>query len=107
MSVTYRGKEIQFGFQFPEYEYTEGDIVRLLRDELDHTPFIVTKRSFYDERSYRDRISDDSPDHLYTGWYYVVTSMNHVRDNRYYTDAVTADQLEHWKWYLADNKWEA
>jgi hypothetical protein len=99
--------EIQFGFQFPEYEFTEGEIVRLLREDLDHMPFIVMKRSFYDERSYRDRIDDNSPDHLYTGWYYMIKSLTHYRKDRYYTDAVQVEQLEQWKWSMSNKDWEA
>lgn len=105
--AVYRTDEIQYGFQFPEYEYTEGDIVRLLRENFDHTPFIVMKRSFYDERSYHERSNENEPDHLYTGWYYVIKSLNHVRKDRYYTDAVTARHIEKWKWYLAQKDWEA
>jgi len=101
--------DIQLGFQFPEYEFTEGEVVRLLREDLDHMPFIVMRRSFHDERSYRDRqnAGEEVPEHLLTGWYYVIKSLYYFRKERYYTDAVNAEQLERWKWYSAQKDWEA
>jgi hypothetical protein len=100
---------IQLGFHFPEYEFTEGEVVRLCKADLDSMPFIVTRRSFYDERSYMSRAnaSPEEPENLYTAWYYVVKSMYPNERGRYYTDAVNARMLEKWKWAHSDQRWEA
>ncbi len=99
--------EIQLGFQFPEYEFTEGDIVQYHRHaDASTIPWVITKRIFYDQRSYEERLTEhgDISD-VRTGWYYVIQTLFPRKDGWYDKDATHTKWLRLWKWKL-EKQWE-
>lgn len=103
-------EEIQFELVFPEYKFKVGDYVRILDDNRFTTePFVITKRTFYDERPYDKRVDKFGlRNYKYTNWYYGCMMVNKLAGERYHrTTQVAEHNLELWKWQPSDSHWEA